>query len=125
MNSKSKHSFYLLSPNTKNRIHSQFGNLNVINTQTQEPYAVISYRDAQNLNIVDGDLIRVFNNRGKLEIKAKIDASLRPGCVTICNGYWHQEGACPNILSKGGETDMGHGTAFHDCMVSVKRISNA
>ncbi len=121
---KTKHCFYLLSPNTKNRIHSQFGNLKVIQAQTQEPYAVLSYRDAENLKIKDNELIKVYNDRGTLKIKAKIDASLRPGCVVICNGYWHQEGACSNALSKGRETDMGHGTAFHDCMVSVKRISN-
>lgn len=119
----SKHTLHLLSPNTKSRIHSQFGNLQVIKTQTDEPYVLVSYNDAKQKNITDGERVRVFNERGSLLIKAKIDASLRPGCVSIHNGYWHQEGACPNTLSKGRETDMGHGSAFHDCMVSFEKIT--
>ncbi|MBI9066776.1 MAG: molybdopterin-dependent oxidoreductase [Salinivirgaceae bacterium] len=120
----SNHKIQLLSPNTKNRIHSQFGNLDLIKTQADDPFVLISYRDAKNMGLRNGDILRVFNDRGELKIKAKIDASLRPGCVSICNGYWHQEGACPNTLSKGRETDMGYGAAFHDCMVSIGRIEN-
>lgn len=114
--------FALLSPNTKNRIHSQFGNLQVIKSAAPEVYATISAVDARQKNIKTGDKIRVFNNRGALVIKAQTDQWLRPGCIVIYNGYWHQEGACPNILSKGRETDMGYGTAFHDNMVDYAKL---
>lgn len=112
---------FLLTPNTKNRIHSQFGNLNLIKSQTKEPYVVISSTEAQKLNIRTDDKVRISNERGKIQLKAKIDNSLRPGCVVICNGYWHQEGACPNSLSKGQETDMAYGAAFHDCLVRIEK----
>jgi anaerobic selenocysteine-containing dehydrogenase len=119
---KSPYKFNLISPNTKNRIHSQFGNLEVIKLNDPEPYAVISLEDADDKGAVDGDLLRIYNDRGELFIKAKTDASIRPGIVVIYNGYWHAEGACPNILSKGRETDMGHGTAFHDNMVDFEKV---
>lgn len=115
--------FHLMSPNTKNRIHSQFGNLKSIKAIDPEPYATINLGDAQRKGIQENDLIRVFNERGELTIKAKIDASLRPGNIVIVNGYWHQEGACPNMLSKGRETDMGHGTAFHDNRVDYEKVN--
>ncbi len=116
--------FNLMSPNTKNRIHSQFGNLESIKLVDPEPFATINLGDAEKKGIKEDDFIRVFNDRGELNIKVKIDASLRPGNIVIVNGYWHEEGACPNILSKGRETDMGHGTAFHDNMVDYEKIKN-
>lgn len=121
-NSK-KYPFNLMSPNTKNRIHSQFGNLESIKIIDPEPFATINLGDALKKGIQDNETIRVFNNRGTLNIKAKIDGSLRPGNIVIVNGYWHEEGACPNILSKGRETDMGHGTAFHDNMVDYEKVN--
>ena len=117
-----KYPYNLMSPNTKNRIHSQFGNLESIKIIDPEPIATISLTDAQTKGIQENDMIRVYNDRGELSIKAKIDASLRPGNIVIVNGYWHEEGACPNILSKGRETDMGHGSAFHDNMVDYEKV---
>jgi anaerobic selenocysteine-containing dehydrogenase len=118
-----KYPFNLMSPNTKNRIHSQFGNLENIKLIDPEPFATINLGDAQKKGIKNNDLIKVHNDRGELTIKAKTDASLRPGNIVIINGYWHQEGACPNVLSKGRETDMGHGTAFHDNMVNYEKAA--
>ena len=119
--SPQKYSYNLLSPNTKNRIHSQFGNLQVIRAIAPEPYATISLTDALKKGLREGDWIKVFNDRGSLVIKTKIAPRLRPGCIVIYNGYWHQENACPNSLSKGRETDMGFGTAFHDNMVEYEK----
>ena len=115
--------FNLMSPNTKNRIHSQFGNLKSIKAIDPEPYTTINLGDAQSKGIKENDWIRLFNERGELTIKVKTDASLRPGNIVIVNGYWHQEDACPNILSKGRETDMGHGTAFHDNKVDFEKVN--
>ncbi|MEA2107671.1 MAG: molybdopterin-dependent oxidoreductase [Bacteroidota bacterium] len=120
---QNQYRFNLMSPNTKNRIHSQFGNLKSIKTIDPEPYATINLGDAQSKGIKENDWIRVFNERGELTIKVKTDASLRPGNIVIVNGYWHQEGACPNMLSKGRETDMGHGTAFHDNRVDFEKAN--
>ncbi len=121
---ENKFPFNLMSPNTKNRIHSQFGNLESMKMIDPEPIATINLGDAIKKGIQENDFIRVFNDRGQLNIKSKIDASLRPGNIVIVNGYWHEEGACPNVLSKGRETDMGHGTAFHDNMVDYEKKNN-
>ena len=64
-------------------------------------------------------IVRVFNERGEITIEASIDHSLRPGCVTISNGWWISEGGGVNFLSLSRETDMGHGAAFHDNLVEV------
>lgn len=111
----------LMSPNTKNRIHSQFGNLEVIKMINPEPFVEINKRDAEIRRIKDGDLVRVYNDRGEVKVKATVTFALKRGCVVIHNGWWKAEGCALNVLSCGRETDMGHGTAFHDNMVEVER----
>ncbi len=81
----------------------------------------MSPTDAVKRGISEGDKVRVFNKRGELFIETHFDYSLRPGNVVITNGYWNTEGANPNVLSKGRETDMGHGSAFHDNLVEVEK----
>lgn len=112
----------LMSPNTKNRIHSQFGNLEVIKQFDAEPHVIVSAKDAKLRNVRTGDRVKVFNVRGEIVLKAKIDFSLKPGCVVVYNGYWASEGAAVNELSQHMETDMGYGTAFHDNLVELMRV---
>ena len=117
-----KQKFYLLSPNTKNRIHSQFGNLKVIKQFAPEPEAIMNATDAQEKGIRNGDKIKISNHRGEVITKAKLNFSMKRGCIVYYNGWWISEGGSPNLLSKGRETDMGHGTAFHDCLVEVENL---
>lgn len=112
----------LMSPNTKNRIHSQFGNLECIKVLDPEPILVMSPKDARARGIKQAERVKVWNERGEIFISTQFDHSIRPGNVVMVNGYWNSEGGSPNLLSKGRETDMGHGTAFHDNMVEVEKI---
>ena len=111
----------LLTPNTMNRIHSQFGNLPSITHLDPAPVVDISPVDAAGRGIGDGDRVRVFNDRGSVTLEARFDHSLRPGCLSICNGWWLSQGCGINLLSAARETDMAHGAAFHDNGVEVER----
>jgi len=119
---KKKFPLQLLSPNTKNRIHSQFGNLDVIKQFSDGPEAIMNASDAMERGIQEGDKIKIYNDRGELTTKAKLNFSIKKGCIVYYNGWWLQEGGTPNLLSKGRETDMGYGTAFHDCLVEVSPL---
>jgi anaerobic selenocysteine-containing dehydrogenase len=121
-NKDSHYPLSLMSPNTKNRIHSQFGNLDCIKILDPKPILWMSPKDAHARKLKEGEQVLVFNDRGEVKITLGFDYSLRPGNVVMVNGYWNSEGGSPNLLSKGRETDMGHGTAFHDNMVEVKKI---
>jgi len=115
-------SFQLLTPNTKNRIHSQFGNLNVIKQFEPEAFAEINAKDAFAKKINDGDEIEVFNARGAMRVKARLSFGIKSGCISISNGWWIENRGSLNSLSAPRETDIGHGTAFHDNRVDFKRI---
>ena len=118
---KSKFPLSLLSPNTQNRIHSQFGNLDMIKQFAPHPVVTMNAADAVERNIEEGAMVRVFNDRGEMKVRARLDFSMRSGCVAYFNGWWLSEGGTPNLLSKGRETDMGHGSAFHDTLVEVEK----
>jgi anaerobic selenocysteine-containing dehydrogenase len=115
---------HLLTPNTKNRIHSQFGNLEMIRQFDQRPLVHLHPDDATRRRIRDGDRVRVFNARGELRLTAWLDHGLKPGCACITNGWWIPEGGTVNFLSAARETDMGYGAAFHDNRVEVERVGH-
>ena len=118
---KRRFPLHLMSPNTKNRIHSQFGNLEVIKILDPQAHVTLAYKDARERRIDEGDNVRIYNQWGELILPANIDVSMRPGNVVIYNGYWNNGEGSPNMLTRGEETDMGHGTAFHDTMVEIEK----
>jgi len=111
----------MMTPNTKNRIHSQFGNLDLIKQFDPGPEVTIHPDDARARGIEHGDRAIVFNKRGQLELPARIDAGIRRGCVAVTNGWWGEQGGLVNKLTEGRETDVAHGAAFHDNLVEVKK----
>ena len=117
-----KYPLYFLTPNTKDRIHSQFNNLSLIRQLSPKPTALLHPQDAHAREIKNGDRIKIFNNRGELKVEAHIDFGSKPGTVYVTNGWWLAEGGTVNLCSSGRETDMGHGAAFHDNLVEVEKI---
>jgi anaerobic selenocysteine-containing dehydrogenase len=113
---------YFMTPNTKNRIHSQFNNLETIRALSPKPTLAINPGDANKRGIEDGAMVRVFNDRGAVEVEARIDMGIKTGCVSMTNGWWITDGGTVNFCSLGRETDMGHGAAFHDNLVDVQPL---
>jgi anaerobic selenocysteine-containing dehydrogenase len=112
----------LISPNTGSRIHSQFGNLDVIRHNSDSPAFEISIQDAEERGIKSGDPVNVFNKRGSVRTVARITGRIRQGLVILYNGIWIEEGGGSNMLTHGLETDMGFGAAFHGQRVEVEKI---
>jgi anaerobic selenocysteine-containing dehydrogenase len=110
-----------ITPNAGNRIHSQFGNLNIIRETAGEPATLLSPADASARNIRSGDRIRIYNNSGNVISRARISARVPAGIVILPNGIWLDEGGGGNVLIEARETDMGYGAAFHDSSVEIER----
>ncbi|HKJ06848.1 MAG TPA: hypothetical protein VJ970_05225, partial [Flavobacteriaceae bacterium] len=62
------------------------------------------------------------NNQGEGKAFIKYDFGLQKNNVVLTNGHWHCNGASPNLFTKGMETDMGYGTAFHNTWVDIKNL---
>lgn len=115
------HPLHLLTPNTKNGIHSQFLPLRVIRQLMPGPSLEMGPEDALARGLKHGDRVRIFNDRGSLVLPLRIHLGLRPGVVVAFNGFGAEDGGSVNLLSQGRETDLGHGAAFHDNLVDVVR----
>jgi anaerobic selenocysteine-containing dehydrogenase len=111
----------LLTPNTKNSIHSQFLPLQVIRQFMPGPTLEMGSEDALARGLRDGERVRIFNDRGSLEMPLRIHFGMRPGAVAAFNGFGEEDGGSVNRLSLGRETDMGYGAGFHDNLVDVER----
>jgi anaerobic selenocysteine-containing dehydrogenase len=115
-----RHPLHLLTPNTKNRVHSQFGHLPSIRALDPEPLVHLAPEDAARRGLRSGDRARVFNDRGQLFLRVRVDHGQRPGVAVVHNGWWLADGGAVNVLSKARETDMGFGAAFHENLVEVE-----
>src|SRR5688572_8742344 len=88
----------------------------------KEPLADIHPTDASTRSIIDGDLVRVFNDRGALTLRARVGERVIPGMVAVPSGWWASlspGGSSANALTADGLSDIGGGGDFHDTLVEV------
>jgi len=111
----------LLSCKTRERIHSQFGNLDWVR-EVERPHVLdIHPADAAARQIADGDIVEVFNDRGSIRVAARLDHGIRQGVVHVLEGRCHAEDPDVNLLTEDGITDMNHGATFYECLVEVRK----
>jgi len=110
-----KYPLQLISGHYKARDHSTFANTPwLAELETQSVW--MNPADAQPRGIKNGDLVKIFNDRGTIKIPVKVTNRLRPGVVDIQQGAWYNpdkdgvdRGGCPNVLLKD---DMSPAGAF-------------
>ncbi len=111
----------LLSCKTRDRIHSQFGNVDWIR-QIERPHVLDMHPDdAQVRGLRDGDPVIVSNERGEVHTTLRVVHGIRPGVVHMLEGRCHDGDPQVNLLTEEAVTDMGHGATFYDCFVEVRR----
>ena len=108
----------LLTPATNRTINSMFAEFG-------PPDVVISIspRDAATRGVTDGQLVRVSNDLGTISLCAHVDATMRPGVVSIPKGLWlrhFDNNRTANVLIPRGVNDLGSGACFNDAVVIVK-----
>ncbi len=89
------------------------------------PFIEIDDHDAVARSLSEGDRVRVFNDRGSLELPVRISSKVRPGVVVVPWGWWeqhHRDGSVANSLTSDTLTDWGGGVAFYDTLVEVSRL---
>ncbi|MGO9797421.1 MAG: molybdopterin-dependent oxidoreductase, partial [Terracidiphilus sp.] len=80
--------------------------------------------DAQSRGVADGQRVRVFNDRGSLELTAMLNASL-PAGVVAARLDWaklHADGTNINALTSERLTDIGGGATFYSTLVEVAKV---
>jgi anaerobic selenocysteine-containing dehydrogenase len=111
----------LLTCKTRERIHSQFGNLSLIRAVERPRVLDIHPGDAATRELTEGDQAKIWNARGQAEAIIHLNPGLRKGVVHVLEGRCVEDDPWMNLLTDDGVTDMGFGATFYECRVEVER----
>lgn len=132
-----KHPYWLQSCHPDKRLHSQMCESEEFRAtyavQGREP-VYINPVDAKAKGIKDGDLVRVFNDRGQLLAGAVVTDSYPRGVIRIEEGAWYgplneKEGAIctygdPNTLTQDiGSSELAQATSANTCIVDFEKFT--
>ncbi len=126
---------HLLSGQPETRLHSQYDNgafSRSRKVQDREPI-LINAQDAAERGIADGDVVLVFNERGRCLAGAVVTEDIRPGVLFLWTGAWYDPDFSdnqhmdrhgnPNVLTHDLRTSrLSQGPAAHSAFVEVRRF---
>ncbi len=131
-----RHPLWLQSCHPDQRLHSQMCESDPYRAtyavQEREPIWM-SPEDAEARGLVDGDLVRVFNDRGQLLAGVRVSENYAPGVVRIHEGAWYgpvdaEIGALdtygdPNTVTMDiGASKLSQATIANTCLVEVEKF---
>ncbi|MEZ6959981.1 MULTISPECIES: DmsA/YnfE/YnfF family dimethyl sulfoxide reductase [unclassified Aeromonas] len=115
----------------KARTHSTYGNVDILKDAARQELW-INPLDADERGIQQGDLIRIFNDRGEVHIPAKVTPRILPGVVALGEGGWYapdgskvDKGGCINVLTTQRPSPLAKGNPQHTNLVDVQLVKKA
>jgi anaerobic dimethyl sulfoxide reductase subunit A len=121
-----KYPLQVMGHHTLHRVHSTHDN----NDWLEEAFpqrVFINPIDAAARGIADGDLVKVFNDRGATILPCRLTNRILPGVMDLPQGAWwspDEDGidrrGCVNVLTSERWTPLAFGTAQHTVMAQVQ-----
>ena len=126
---------HMLSSQPRHRLHSQMDCAGVSQAdKVQKREAVyMSAVDAAARGIGDGDIVRIFNDRGAALAGARVTEAMRPGVVNLPTGAWYDpetpgevgsldKHGNPNVLTfDRGTSRLAQGPSAQTALVEIER----
>ncbi len=119
----------LISSKSHDSMNSTFGNQPAAQSQTSTLF--LHQEDARERGIENGDLVRVFNDRGSCTLVAGVDGLsnglVRQGVVLAPSVRWSKLASDHrgiNALTLDRLTDLGGGATFYSCLVDVEKCGD-
>jgi molybdopterin guanine dinucleotide-containing S/N-oxide reductase-like protein len=112
----------LLARKADNFLNSTFSNVPSVQSMEETGLLEISRSDAEKRGIRDGDTVRVFNKRGEIQLKARVDGKVSAGVVAAkLNWAKLTPGNLNiNVLTSEKLTDLGNSAVFYSVLVEVE-----
>lgn len=125
---RGKYPLMMMTTHYVARAHSTFDNVDIL--QEAHPQSIwINELDAKKRGIKNGDLVRVFNDRGEVHLPAFVTNRIRPGVTNMPQGAWYtpnEKGVdtrgCGNVLTTHRATPYAKGFAAHTNLVQVEKL---
>ena len=133
-----KFHIHLISNQPKNKLHSQMDHgkySKSFKINDREPVE-INPIDAENRGLKDGDIVKLFNDRGACLAGVKIEKRVMQGVAQISTGAWYDPqnpmeygSICkhgnPNILTRDkGTSKLGQGPIAHSCLIEMEKYND-
>jgi anaerobic selenocysteine-containing dehydrogenase len=117
----------LLARKADNFLNSTFSNLPAIQEMEESGLLEMNASDAGTRRISDGDRVRVYNRRGDILLKAKVDGAVQPGvvCARLDWAKLGPQGRNINVLTSEKLTDLGNSATFYSVLVEVELFQTA
>jgi anaerobic selenocysteine-containing dehydrogenase len=115
----------MISPKNDDSMNSTFGNRTDTDRQTAD--LKLHPDDANPREIVTGDAVRVYNDRGQCILRAEVAETIARGVVSSPSVRWPRlapDGNSANMLTSQRLTDKGGGPTFYSCLVQVEKIGD-
>ena len=121
----------MMSNQPRTRLHSQYdhGRTSRARKIQERERARLNMYEARARGLVDGDVIRVYNDRGACLAAAELFDGIRPGVIELPTGAWFDpsEGdealevhGNPNVLTRDiGTSKLAQGPTAHSCLVDI------
>jgi anaerobic selenocysteine-containing dehydrogenase len=111
-----------ISPPAHHFLNATFSAQPVFVRREGEARVTIHPEDAAARRIADGQMVRVFNDRGAFHARARVSDAARRGVLVGLSIWWAK--MCPggrnaNAVTSQELTDMGGGATFYDVLVEV------
>ncbi len=123
-----KYPLQMIGHHYKQRTHSTYGNIDWT-SQVAPQNLWINPQDAKERGIEHGDLVEIFNDRGRVHIPAKVTKRIMPGVLSLPQGAWYTPdkdgvdvGGCVNTLTLYKPTALAKSNPQHSNLVQVKKV---
>jgi anaerobic selenocysteine-containing dehydrogenase len=116
----------MISPPARHFLNSSFVNVASLQAVEREPLLEMHRSDASARGIASGDVVEVFNERGRYHCVARVNDRARLGVVIGLGVWWRKLGLAGtnvNELTSQVLTDLGRAPTFYDCAVEVRKAA--
>jgi anaerobic selenocysteine-containing dehydrogenase len=115
----------MITPKTHLFLNSTFANQRRQHAAQPEPEVVLSPADASARGVVDGERVRVFNDRGSFSCPVRVSDDARPGVLVAPMGWWNKDyadGRSGQATTSQALTELGRAPTFNDNRVEVEAL---
>ena len=117
-----KYPLNVISPKSHAFLNSCYANMEGKQKTQGDQFVLMNKINAEQRNINDGDMVKVFNDRGSYKGVLRLTDDVDPGIIVSTLGYWrqHNEGTV-NSISSAEFANMGNAPTFSDNLVEVTK----